>query len=281
MAITTLDVSTAWAPDLNAFNPEEVVPEALILQHSNVAGVIEGDRPSLNVAFINDDDAQFTAENDPIPEATPDLDEVVVRTAKITQLVRLSNEQQRQQGTEQRLATSANRAVVKKANEAFLTQPAPTSPNDTPPAGIVNIAGIVEGDEISTNLDPLVDLVAQLEANKGTPSGIIVGPQVWAALRKLKTATGHETTILGAGTHDAQKMLLDLPVTVSNALAANTGIILDKTAIASAVGPVHVFGSEHAYFNSDGYGIRVTWRIGWNLVHPDRIGTFTIAEPTP
>lgn len=281
MAITTLDVSSAWAPDINAFNPEEVVPEALILQHSTVAGVIEGDRPSLNVAFINDDDAQFTAENATIDESTPDLDEVEVYTAKITQLVRLTNEQQRQEGTEKRLATSANRAVVKKANEAFLTQAAPPSGKTTPPAGLINIPGIVTGEAVTTNLDPLIDLVAQLESNKGTPSGLIVGPKVWAALRKLKTATGHETALLGAGTHDAQKLLLDLPVTVSNALAADTGLIVDKTAIASAVGPVRVDTSEHAYFNSDGYGIRVIWRIGWNLVHPDRIGKFTMTTDTP
>lgn len=274
--ITTLTASHAWRPDQNIFNPAEAVPEALILEHSTIGGVIEGDAPALRVAYVTDDEAQFTAEAGVIPEADPGLDEVLVYTAKITQLVRLSQEQYRQTGTAQELSTSVQRAIVKKANEAFLTQVSPTPPATAPPAGLMNITGVIEGDPVTENLDALIDLVAELEANGGVPTGIILDPLAWAALRKFKTGTGSALNILGAGTNDSQKMLLDLPVTVSNALSTNSGVVVDRTAIASAVGPVQVATDESIYFNTDEVGLRATWRLGWNAVRPDRLGTFTV-----
>lgn len=275
---TTLTASKAWRPDQNVFNPAEAVPDALILEHSTVAGVIEGDAPALRVAYVTDDTAQFTAESAEIPEANPALDEVLVYTAKITQLVRLSREQFHQQGTAGELSMSVQRAITKKGNEAFLTQPKPTGSNTAPPAGILNIPGIVQGDPITANLDPLIDLVAGLESNGGTPTGILLDPLAWATLRKIKTGAGRETALLGAGTNDSVKMLLDLPVTVTSALSANSGIVLDSSAIASAVGAVNVATDESVYFTSDSVALRATWRIGWNVVKANRIGKFSLTS---
>lgn len=275
---TTLTASKAWRPDQNVFNPAEAVPDALILEHSTVAGVIEGDAPALRVAYVTDDTAQFTAESAEIPEANPALDEVLVYTAKITQLVRLSREQFHQQGTAGELSMSVQRAITKKGNQAFLTQPKPTGSNTAPPAGILNIPGIVQGDPITANLDPLIDLVAGLESNGGTPTGILLDPLAWATLRKIKTGAGRETALLGAGTNDSVKMLLDLPVTVTSALSANSGIVLDSSAIASAVGPVNVATDESVYFTSDSVALRATWRIGWNVVKANRIGKFSLTS---
>src|SRR5699024_8670583 len=109
-----------------------------------------------------------------------------------------------------------------------------------------------------------------------TPTAILLDPLAWAALRKMKTQDGAHTTLLGAGTTDAQKLLLVLLVTVSAALTANTGLIIDSTAIVSAVGPVNIAVDVSVYFTSHSVATRATFRIGWNLVRPERIGTFTI-----
>lgn len=277
---TTLTSSKAWAPDENAFNPGDAVPEALILNHSNVTGVIEGDQPVLRVAYIDDAAATVSVEGTPIDEANPGLAEVLVHTAKITQLVRLSNEQYRQEGTAQELSESVQRAIVAKANSLFVAQAAPTSPAVAPAAGLINVTGVEDGGAIADNLDGLVDLVALLESNGSAPTGILLDPLAWAALRKFKTGAGSEIGILGAGTNDSTKMLLDLPVTVSNALTANTGLVIDRNAIVSAVGPVRVETNDSVYFNSDSVAVRATWRIGHNIVRPDRIGKFTVTAPT-
>ncbi|MFC5998275.1 phage major capsid protein [Quadrisphaera sp. GCM10027208] len=279
MATETTTSARAWSPDVNTFAPEDAVPEALILQTSTRLGEVEGDAPAVRVAFVDDDDAQFTAEGADIPEADPALNEVLVYTGKITQLVHLSREQFLQAGTADKIAQSVRRAVTKKADQAYLAQAAPVTPAVTPPAGLLNITGIEPGGAVADDLDVLVDLLATLEGNGATPSHIILDPTGWASLRKFKTATGEATSLLGAGTTDAQRMLLDLPVIVSGAMTAGSGLVIDKSAVASAVGAVSVAQSEHVYFASDGVALRCTWRIGWNVVRPDRLGSFTVTEP--
>ncbi|WP_264032860.1 hypothetical protein [Mycolicibacterium gilvum] len=150
------------------------MPEALILKTSTVAGSIEGDKPSLHVAYIDDADAQFIAEATEIPESDPTLAEVLVHTGKISQLVPLSAEQFSQDGTASQIAQSVSRALVKRADQAYLAQVAPTPPAVHPPAGLINIDGLTEGNDLVGDLDSLVDLIAELEAEGSTPSHIIV-----------------------------------------------------------------------------------------------------------
>ncbi len=81
---------------------------------------------------------------------------------------------------------------------------------------------------------------------------------------------------MGAGTIDAQALVLSLPVLRSRFIPAHSGLVVDRTAIAAAAGRVRVAQSEHALFASDAVQIRATWRIGWKPVRADRLGKFTI-----
>lgn len=278
--LTTVGSASAWSPDVYKFAPADAVPAALILQCSNVAGEIDGDDPAVRVAYVNDDDAQLTAEGAEIPEGDPQLAEVLVHTSKVTQLVRLSNEQWKQAGTAEQLSQSVARAITRRGDLAFIAEAAPTAPAVAPVAGITNVTGIVNGGPVAGNLDTLVDLVAQLEDNLATPSHILVDPLGWAELRKLKVGgQGVNESLLGAGTTDAARMLLSLPVLVNPAVPNYTGLVVDRNAIVSAVGQVRIANSEHQYFSADSVAVRATWRIGHAVVRPNRIGTFTIGEP--
>ena len=69
----------------------------------------------------------------------------------------------------------------------------------------------------------------------------LVGGAGWSELRKLKqSATASNVSLLGAGTTDARQLLLSLPVIVSNAIDDHAGLVIDRTAIVSAVGSVQV-----------------------------------------
>lgn len=279
MTVHTTETSAkAWSPDISAIHPNSAIPEALILLTSTVAGRVEGDEPAVRVQFVDDDDAEFVAEGAPIPEADPVLSEAVVHTGKVSQLIRLSREQWVQPGANFSLSESVKRAVTKRANQAYIAQLAPTSPAVTPPAGLLNIAGIVDGGAIAGDLDGLIDLVAALEGNDGTPTHLVLSPTAWASLRKLKTGTDSAASLLGAGVFDTAKMLLDLPALVTAAVPAGSGLVLDQSAIVSAVGDVLVAQSEHAYFASDSIALRCTWRFGQNVVKPNRIGKFTVTS---
>ncbi|OBG25521.1 phage major capsid protein [Mycobacterium sp. E3198] len=276
---TTVNSAAAWRPDYYTFSPADVIPEALIIECSTYAGQVEGDQPVVRVGYVDDATADFVAEAAEIPEAEPDLAEVLVATGKVSQLVRLSREQWAQPDTAEQLSQSVGRALVRRADLAFMQQVAPTPPALGPSTGILNVANVVEGEEVSGSLDALVDLVAELQTNLSTPTHVILSPTAWAEFRKLKTATDYNSSLIGAGTTDAQTLLLSLPVVVNVAVPTYTGMVIDRTAIVSAYGPVMVSTSEHQFFSSDSVAVRATWRIGQNLVRPNRCGTFSIAGP--
>ena len=72
-------------------------------------------------------------------------------------------------------------------------------------------------------------------------------------------------------------MLLSLPVLVDPAVPDYSGVVVDQRAVVSAVGQVKVATSKHQYLSSDSVLLRATWRFGYAVVRPNRIGTFTVA----
>lgn len=276
-AATTTISAIAWSPDVATFKPEDVIPDALILQTSTESGVVDGDAPAVRVAYVVDAAAGFVAEGATITESDPTLAECVVHTGKVSQLVKVSREQWRTAGSAAMLSASVARAVTKSANVAYLSQAAPTAPAVTPPAGLLNVSGIVAGSAVTGKLDNLVDLVAALQANGAEPSHIIIDPVGWATISKMKLGTSYNAPLLGAGTEDTIRRVLGIPVLVTPAMPASTGLVVDKTAILSVIGEVSVATSEHAYFNSDNIALRCTWRFGANIITPNRIGKFTVS----
>ena len=74
-------------------------------------------------------------------------------------------------------------------------------------------------------------------------------------------------------------MLLSLPVLVNREVPPYSGVVLDRSAVVSATSPVSVATDPSVFFTSDSIALRATWRIGFNVVRPDRIGQFTTAAP--
>lgn len=276
---TTTTSAKAWAPDVKAFAPQDVIPEALILQTSTRLGNVEGDAQAVRVAWVDDADADHATEGESIDDSDPGLDEVLIYTTKVAQIVTLSREQYGQPGTAGNLARSVARAVTRKANLAYVAEAAPTPPAVNPPAGLLNIGGVLSSfDTITTDLDPLADAVAEIEGADGIPSHILASPSAWGALRKIKLGTAYAATLLGAGTADTEKRLLGIPVLTSPAVPAGKLLVLDRTAIVSAVGALVIATSEHAAFRSDSVLIRATWRFGANVVHPERLAIVTVDD---
>ena len=161
--------------------------------------------------------------------------EVLVYTGKVSQLIRLSNEQYGQDGTAAQLAASVGRAIVRRADQALDIPGGADTARDRPGNRALNTAGVVDGGAIGTSLDGLVDLIAELQANLSTPTHIVLGPLGWSELRKFRSADGYNTSLLGAGTTDAVPMVLSLPVIVNVAVAGYEGLVIDRSAVVSAV----------------------------------------------
>lgn len=273
--IITPGTPQAWSPDVQGFAPDVAVPEAVILQASTVAGRVEGDAPAVRVPYADDADAGFVAEGAVIPEANPNLAEVLVYTGKIAQLLRLSREQLDQPKASELLMRSIQRAVTTAANRAFISQAPPISPAVTPPGGIVHAA--TDGGTLGDNLDVVVDAVAAIERANGQATHVLASPESWAMVSKLKVGgDGINASLIGAGTAPGPLALLGIPVLVSAALEADQLLVVDKAAIVSAVGDVQVSTSEHAYYTSDSIGVRATWRFGAAIQRPARVIKLTV-----
>jgi HK97 family phage major capsid protein len=247
-----------------------------------MAGTIQGDAPSMRVAFVADDTAEFVDEGATIPESEPGLNEALIYTRKFALLTRLSREQYSQGGTPNELARSVARAMTFKADNAFLAQAAPTSPAVAPVPGLLNYPGIQSQTGVATNLDKLIDLEATVRSHLGYPTSWILAPDTWATLRKMKTLSpGTDTVtsnvgILGAGTDNAEQLLLGIPVDVRPQMPSKTGLLIDSTQIVSAVSLLEVATDISTYFMSDSVGIRAVWRTGHTIPRPERIGKFSL-----
>lgn len=273
MSITTTSTTpAAWSPDLRGFPADETVPDALVLQTSVVAGQIEGDAPALRVPYVADDgQAGFVPEGQPIPESEADLSEVVVRTGKVAVLGRFSREQLEQPDAAALVVASMQRAVVARANEAYLGSPAD-------PAGLLHVPGVVDGGTIGADLDPLAAAVETIETAGGQATHVVAHPSAWGHLARVKAGDGSAVPLLGAGTEAAQRRILGVDVLTTPAMPTGQLLVLDQNAIVSAVGPVRVDRSADAYFAADSIGVRVTFRLGWAAMRPDRIVRLDASE---
>ena len=187
----------AYALDVLGLAPEQTIPNSVLVACTTKAGEVEGDDVFVRVPAINlDDSTGFVPEGDDIPEADPDLSELVIATGKIAVLVRISREQLAQPSVQDVVSAEVKRAVQKKVNWALLQQPAPVGPAVFPPAGLISHA-IAAVDEIEDNLDPVVDVVASIEALGGACTNIIAAP-VWASIAKLKDEDTSNRSLIGA-----------------------------------------------------------------------------------
>lgn len=271
----TPEAAKAWAPDKIAFKPEEVIPDALLLKATTVVDTtLRGDNPSVLVPWVDDAAANWAYEHEQIETVTPKLSQVVVNVRKIAQLIPVSNELWSSETfNSTTVANSSMRAITNKANEAFVSA---TPDQKNPLTGIANTEGIITGGTITKSLDPLADVVAQIEANRGTPSVILANPLAWGKLRTLKTEEGSNTALLGAGTEDQGKKLFGIEVITTPAVPEGKMLVIDPAAIASVLSPLDVATSEDVLFGYDSTMMRVILTVGWAVQHVNRIGVVNV-----
>lgn len=273
---TTTTAAQVWRPDANVFAPQDALPDAAILNHSTVSAKIEGDAPSMRVGYISDAAAAYHTEGAALTDTDPSLSEIVVITQEIGFYHEMTRDQYRKTSTPEQLAASVARSITKLADKSFLSEANPTSPAVRPIGGLENYAGLSSQTAVATNIDKLIDLEATVRAAGANPTAWLLAPDTWAGLRKMKTATGSAIGILGAGTEEARPALLSIPVFVNAEMTSKTGLLVDRNEIISAVSDLEVDVDHSAAFKSVKVAIRGTWRIGYGVPRPTRIGKFVL-----
>lgn len=254
---TSTNSAKAWAPDVQAFAAEEVLPGLLINEITTVAGVVEGDEVSLRLPVVTDVDSEYVAEGDAFTEQDADLSEVVVHTHKVGSLVIVSNELDRN-GAAGMLSTGLARSVVNKSNAALLG-------NTANPTGLLLDAAAQDGGSLGGNLDTLSAAVWGIAAAGGQADYILAAPSAMADLAALKAGTGSNVPLV------TEPVLYGLPVHVTTAMPADTILVGSRSAVVSAMGQVRLAKSADYAFNRDAVALRIDFRSGWTVTNGDRL----------
>lgn len=255
----------AWAMDVHGIAPQAVIPQALVLQCTTKGGEVRGDAPVVRVPRIKIIDAGFVPEGSDIPESDPELMEMLIKTGTVAELLKVSRDQLGLDSASALISHEMRRSLIAKADVAFLSQPAPVSPAEFPPAGLLAYA--TDAGPLTGDLDALIDAVSQIEALPGgVATHILAHPSAYATLRQIKKATGSNESLLGAGTQPGEKSLLGIPVLTTNALPSEGVLVLDKNYVVSAYTNVELARSDDFYFNSISVALRASFRFGAGLL---------------
>lgn len=272
--ITTSGIESAYGA--TAFPSTDAIPDALVHSQSRVSAVIEGDSPALHVPYIaTQSTAQIVAEGDVIPEGGAAASEMIVYTRKVASIETITNEAKSSEQMTQMLTASLNTAVMDKANAVFLQNPKPGD-SETSPTGLFNLDNVNTG-TLTGSLDAIVEGIAAISSKGGTPTSIIMNHGTWAKLLLLKYKDGRPM-IAPSVADSPTPMLYGLPVVLTKAAPDSKLLINDANEVISAVGSVNLNGSEDAEFSKDKYMLRGTFRLGWGVIHPDRLAVITVTE---
>lgn len=257
-------------PD-HTFPSAEVVPDSLILQIATVTSAPEGDVPVVRVPYVeNDPTVGFVKEGEEIPTANPKLNEVLIQTKKLAILSEQSREASSYEESALAISTSLQRAITMKADHAFLN-------SEADPTGLWNMAGVIDAGTVTDSFDPFTDAIMGIEANMGKATAIVIDPASWGALSKLKYTSG--VLQLGSPAEQASRTLFGLPVYVTPSMEAGHALVVSREDLIAAVGQIGLNISTEAAFRADSIVYRAIWRIGWNVVHPDRMAKVAITLP--
>lgn len=272
--ITTSGIESAYGA--TAFPSTDAIPDALVHSQSRVSAVIEGDSPALHVPYIaTQSTAQIVAEGDAIPEGGASASEMIVYTRKVASIETITNEAKSSEQMTQMLTASLNTAIMDKANAVFLQNPKPDG-SETSPTGLFNLDNVNAG-TLTGSLDAIVEGIAAISSKGGTPTSIIMNHGTWAKLLLLKYKDGRPM-IAPSVADSPTPMLYGLPVVLTKAAPDSKLLINDANEVISAVGSVNLNGSEDAEFSKDKYMLRGTFRLGWGVIHPDRLAVITVTE---
>lgn len=273
--ITTSGIESAYGA--TAFPSTTAIPDALVHSQSRVSAVIEGDSPALHVPYIaTQSTAQIVKEGDAIPEGGAAASEMIVYTRKVASIETITNEAKSSEQMTQMLTASLNTAIMDKANAVFLQNSKPSG--ETSPTGLFNLDNVNTG-TLSGSLDAIVEGIAAVSSKGGTPTSIIMNHGTWAKLLLLKYKDGRPM-IAPSVADSPTPMLYGLPVVLTKAAPESKLLINDANEVISAVGSVNLNGSEDAEFSKDKYMLRGTFRLGWGVIHPDRLAVITVSTTT-
>lgn len=279
MSTLTTNFDTHGGLNKTLFPANEVVPEALVFTQTTIGDEIDGDKPSLVVPYVRiPSAAEIVTEGAQITEKDTTIGEMAIYTQKVAVLNVVSNEIARNMNLTDMLSGSLLQAVIDKADAILLQNPAHDDEDSTTsPVGLFNTPGAVNGRTLdgTDGLDPIVSAIATVTGNGGTPTSIILNHATWATLLQLKFADGRPIISADNG-NSPTPLLFGLPVVINRQAPNGKILIHSKEETISAISGVILSTSTDRYFDRDSAAWRVTFRLGWGVIRPNRLAVITV-----
>lgn len=281
MAVFKTTTTKGAFPDSQFISAREAIPEAIALNElvATQSVVIDGDAPRVNVPYVSvDPTANVVAEGAEITASSPALNQVSFGTHKIGLLVPFSNESLRYEDAVNLITDSATKTLVAKADQLFLAAEKDT--NGILPTGIAKMdaatdtaGGVTEVTATSKakTLDAVLEVLSKTTDHGATPTAIVMRFSTWATLLAI-TATDGRPMIEPDVTASATPMLFNTPVIFNSSVPANTILTMSAPDVIVSVSNITADTDSSYMFNSDSSVMRMTMRLGFGVVKPERLG---------
>ncbi|WP_258561452.1 phage major capsid protein [Bifidobacterium asteroides] len=147
-------------------------------------------------------------------------------------------------------------------------------------AGIKGLAltpDMIDAGDINaaTGLNPLLNAIGKVGDNGGSPTGIIMGYSTWASLLKL-TDRNDRPLIATDMANSPTPAIYGILIILNMQTSADTILLNDSSRVLSAASQAAVATSDQAYVANDSMAIRVTMRLGFGVLRPNRLARLTV-----
>lgn len=262
--------------DQNLIPADELIPEALIFSEAQTAPAIGGDAQFVRVPYVaQGPDTFIVNEGEDIPESAPELTEMLFRTVQLGIVVPVSNEAASSAIASGLVSASASRAIADSADRLLLQ-----GTEDPNVSGLLQGSNaMVQGEPIVDSLDPLVAMLAELGRNGSVPTSLIMNYSSWMRLTGLKGADGLPLIARNV-TDAATPTLFGISVVINAQVPDDVILANNKAEVYASASPATVAFSDGPYFRRNMTAMRVLMRVGWGVLHRNRLGRITIAPAT-
>ena len=276
----TNDIKGAF-PDDRYIIPADIIPEALALNDSVVTptSAVQGDAPRLNIPYISQaPEANIVAEGAEIAASEATVNQISFGTHKLALIADLTNESLAYADAANAVNNSAMSALTAKAD--WLLMNAPVDSTGTLPTGLANMAAASDSTDGVSEVKPssmakaltgVLECLAKVTDAGGDPTAIVMRYSTWAKLLGVEDSSGRPM-IQPDVTSAAAPVLFNVPVIFNRAVPQGTVMVMSAKDVITSVSQIEAAMSDQPKFTSMRTLLRLSMRLGYGTVYPQRIG---------
>ncbi len=277
------DLNASYLPSDYAPLLDTVVDESAVL--FQVATVLNTNAKEIRIPIWADDpDSEFSAEGATIPLTAAGVSELVITPVKVASRIEVSSEALADANSDlaNQFGKALARSIINKVDGRFFSSTAAVSGTSFQGVAASAFTGVETVDNPAgaawTNIDFVHTAKEQIEGNGGTPTHIVLAPDLAADLARAKTATGSNVGLFDQVSDGIR--LAGLQTIVSRHVADGEAWVFSKeTLFAVRRLGTTIVKSDDVAFDRDSSQLRAVTRLSWGSAAPGHIARVWNSTP--